>query len=106
MEDSEGLQLVTEGMRAAVGEDCGLGAVVKFDFGADGVVVINATVVPNEVTNIDQPAACTLQQSLEDFALMTDGKLDSTQAFMSGRLKILGDLGLAMRIDGALKQGA
>ena len=102
MESAEGLRLVTEGMLAAVGEDCGLGAVVKFDFGADGVVVIDATVIPNEVTNIDKPAACTLQQSMEDFELMNDGKLDSTQAFMSGRLKVLGDMGLALRIDGAL----
>jgi putative sterol carrier protein len=35
---------------------------------------------------------------------MSEGKLNSTQAFMSGRLKIHGDMGLAMKIDGALKK--
>ena len=102
MESAEGLRLVTEGMLVAVGEDYELGGVVKFDFGTDGFVVIDATVLPNEVTHIGKPAACTLQQSLEDFELINEVKLDSTQALMSGRLKVIGDMGLAIGIDGAL----
>jgi len=103
MDSQEALRLVTEGLRDAVGADCGLGKKVKFDFGQDGVVVIDASVTPNVVDNVDRPTDCTLKQSIEDFALMSEGKLDSTLAFMSGRLKIEGDMGLAMRIDQAMK---
>ena len=104
MDRQEALRLVTDGLKAAVGTDCGLGKKVKFDFGQDGVVLIDATVSPNVVDNVDRPADCTLKQSIEDFALMSEGKLDSTQAFMSGRLKIDGDMGLAMRLDTVLKK--
>ena len=45
------IQTATDQLRAKVGEDCGLGAVLKFDCGADGVVVIDATKVPNGVSN-------------------------------------------------------
>jgi 20S proteasome alpha/beta subunit len=61
MEREEALRLVTEGLRAAVGVDCGLGKTVKFDFGGVGVVVIDARVRPNIVDNVDRPADCTLE---------------------------------------------
>jgi hypothetical protein len=34
------IQTATERLRAKVGTDCGLGAVLKFDCGADGAVVV------------------------------------------------------------------
>ena len=45
------IQTATEQLRAKVGEDCGLGAVLKFDCGADGAIVIDATKVPNTLSN-------------------------------------------------------
>jgi putative sterol carrier protein len=36
--------------------------------------------------------------SLENFMEMADGKLDGTMAFMSGKLKIQGDMGIAMKL--------
>src|SRR4051812_1593718 len=45
------IQTATDQLRAKVGQDCGLGAVLKFDCGADGAVVIDATTVPNGVSN-------------------------------------------------------
>ena len=36
--------------------------------------------------------------SLENFMLMAEGKLDGTMAFMSGKLKIQGDMGIAMKL--------
>lgn len=103
MADSLLLNEVTSGVARVVGRDCGLGKSVKFDFGADGVVFIDARSVPNVVDNIDRPADCTLKQSIADFLLMSEGKLDSTIAFLRGRLKIEGDLGIAMRLDSVLK---
>ena len=72
------LQQITEGMRERVGEDCGLGAIVKWDFGDDGIVLLDAKQVPNVVSNDDGPADCTLKISMADFLAMTQGELDGT----------------------------
>lgn len=100
--EMDALALVTAGLRGAVGTDCGLCAVVKFVFPGVGVVVIDATTVPNRVDNEDRPAACTLTQSLEDFVAMHEGRLSATRAMMTGRLRIAGSMALALRLDTAL----
>lgn len=97
------LQQVTDGLRERVTDDTGLAAKVKFDFGDDGVVVLDATQVPNVVSNDDTETDCTLKISMGDFIAMTQGELDGATAFMMGKLKIDGDMGLAMRLQGVLK---
>ena len=92
------LDAVTAGLREKVGEDCGLGAVLKFDFGTDRILTLDASQVPNVVSNDDIPAKCTVIISMDNFMLMADGKLDGTSAFMSGKLKIQGDMGMAMKL--------
>jgi len=92
------LELVTAGLHEKVGEDCGLGAILKFDFGDDGLIVLDATQVPNTVSNEDADAQCTMVISIENFMEMAEGNLDGTAAFMSGKLKIQGDMGIAMKL--------
>lgn len=97
------LQQVTERLKGRVGEDCGLGARVKFDFGDGGVILIDASKMPNEVSNQDQEADCTLSIALEDFIAIGEGELDAMTAFMLGKLKVAGDMGLAMRLQKIFK---
>jgi putative sterol carrier protein len=92
------LELVTNGLKEKIGEDCGLGATLKFDFGDDGVLMLDATQVPNLVSNEDGEAQCTMAISIENFMEMAEGNLDGTAAFMSGKLKIQGDMGIAMKL--------
>jgi putative sterol carrier protein len=40
----------------------------------------------------------TVTMGAQDFVDMTSGKLDGMSAFMSGKLRISGDMGLAMRL--------
>ena len=96
------LQELTDGMRDRVGEDCGLGAAVKFDFGDGTFLLLDASQVPNVISNDDGDADTTLKISLDDFIAMTQGELDGTTAFMSGKLKIEGDMGIAMKLQGVL----
>ena len=97
------LEQLTTGMRERVGEDCGLGASVKWDFGDGTFLMLDASQVPNVVSNDDDEADCTLKISLDDFIAMTQGELDGTSAFMSGKLKIEGDMGIAMKLQGVLR---
>lgn len=46
----------------------------------------------------DEPAEVTLTADPETFRAMMDGEVDPTGAYMSGRLKIEGDMGQAMKL--------
>jgi len=50
----------------------------------------------------DDDAEVTLTADTDTFRLILDGDLNPTAAFMSGRLKIDGDMGAAMRLGSAL----
>ncbi len=50
----------------------------------------------------DGEADCTLTASAETFQSLLDGDLDPTGAFMSGKLTVDGDMGLAMRLGSLL----
>ncbi|WEX10386.1 SCP2 sterol-binding domain-containing protein [Chelativorans sp. AA-79] len=67
---------------------------VKFDCGADGTVLIDG----NTVSTDDGPADCVIRLAKEDLEAMVAGKLDPTAAFMQGKLKIDGDMSVAMQL--------
>jgi len=96
------LEEITKAVTEKVGADSGLGASVKFAFEDDTVVHVDATKVPNEVTNEDKDAECTMRMSMEDFQKVMDGELDPTMAYMTGKLKIEGNMGIAMKISSVL----
>lgn len=92
------LETITQKIAAAVGENSGLGKTVKVDFGDAGKILINATDVPNKVTNEDGPADTTIQISIDDLKALAAGALDPMMAFMTGKMKIQGDLSVAQRL--------
>lgn len=97
------LEEITEGIRQRVGEDSGLDATLKFDFGDDGVVYVDGESTPNTVSNEDKDADCTMKMSKDDFLKMVNGELDGTTAFMMGKLKVEGNMGVAMKLQSVLK---
>ena len=88
------LEEITDRFKTAVGADSGLGKSVKFDLKGEGFVLIDG----GSVTNEDKPADCTIIVSKDDFEKMGDGTLDPTMAFMQGKLKINGDMSVAMKL--------
>ena len=96
------LQTIIDGLQEKIGEDCGLGAVVKFDFGDQGSVILDASQVPNSVSTEGPNPDCTMVISVEDFMAMAEGSLDGVSAFMTGRLKVHGEMGLAMKLGAIL----
>jgi putative sterol carrier protein len=98
------IESATTTIKQKVGTDCGLGSSIKFHCGSEGVVLVDATVVPNTVTNDDGPAQCTVKMKLSDLEDMLAGKLDPMAAFSLGKLQLEGDLGVAMKL-GSLMRG-
>eukprot|EP00030_Apusomonadida_sp_AF-17_P002719 a341102_234.p1 GENE.a341102_234~~a341102_234.p1 ORF type:complete len:137 (+),score=62.45 a341102_234:42-413(+) len=44
-------------------------------------------------------ADCTIMMKDSDFISLMGGKLDGTEAYMSGKLRLKGDMGLAMKLN-------
>ncbi len=92
------LATLTDKIRTAVGTDCGLGKTLKLDLKGDGIILLDATQMPNVVSNEDGPADTTVSVSLSDFTAIVAGSIDPTMAFMTGKLKVAGDMGAVMKL--------
>jgi putative sterol carrier protein len=93
---------ITNKIKGRVGEDSGLDATVKFDMGDEGVVFVDATKTPNEVNNENVDADCTIILSVENMNAIMSNELDPVTAFMMGKLKVEGSMGIAMKIQSVL----
>jgi putative sterol carrier protein len=78
------------------------GKTVKLDFGEQGVIHLDG--VGNQVTEEDSPADTTIKMAWDDWQKMAAGELDGMTAFMTGKLKIEGDMGNAMQLQGVLSK--
>jgi putative sterol carrier protein len=93
------LDEITSQIRERVAANGGIaGKAVKFHFGDEGAIRIDATGDTVVVDNEDGAADCTVKISKSDFLDMAAGKLNPTAGFMSGKIKIDGDMGLAMQL--------
>ena len=70
----------------------------KFEIENEGSIIIDSSGVrvSNDETDV------TLSASLETFQEILEGDLDSTSAFMTGRLQLDGDMSTAMRLASVL----
>ena len=77
------------------------GKTVKLDFGGDeGVILMDGA--NNLVSDSDAAADTTIKVSWDDFQSLASGALDGMTAFMTGKLKVEGDMSNAMQLQGVL----
>ena len=93
------LEQITQRVQTAVGTDSGVDARIKFNFGNGGILFIDAKSTPNRVHNADGESDISITVSMENFERIIDKKLNPKFALMTGRMRLKGDIRIAMRLD-------
>lgn len=68
----------------------------------DKPILIDGTGDSNTVSEEDAEAACTISTTADTFAQLQSGDLNPMAAVMGGKVKISGDMGLAMKLQSLL----
>lgn len=74
------------------------GGTAKFDIEDEGCIMLDE----NGARAGDEEADVTLSASAETFEAILSGDMNPTAAFMGGKLSVDGDMGMAMKLGGAL----
>jgi putative sterol carrier protein len=76
---------------------------VKIDFGgAEGAIMLDGAA--SQVSEEDGSADTTVKVGWDDWQQMAAGQLDGMTAFMTGKLKVEGDMSNAMQLQGVLSK--
>ena len=97
------LDTVTEQIRTKMAMAPGFEHKVKFDFTDDGVIFVDGTETPPLISHEDKEAECTLKCSIDTFEGFMNGTADPTMAFMTGKLKVDGSMGIAMKLNAIIE---
>lgn len=95
------IEQVTDEFRKAAPGMPTLGKSLKFQFD-EGIVYLDLTGEEAKITNEDKEADTTIITSLETLDGLRKGKVNPMMAVMSGKVKIKGDMGLAMKLQSLL----
>lgn len=90
---------ITQRVRDALKDRPGLSKSVKLDFKGEGFIHVDG----QTVTNDDAPADCIVVVSRDDLEAMVRGELDPMSAMLRGRLRIKGDMAVAMQLQSMLR---
>ena len=71
---------------------------VKIDLGPDGTIMIDGTASPATVGNADGDADVTISTAMEVFDGILSGAQNAQMAFMTGKLKVDGNMAVAMKM--------
>ena len=77
---------------------------VKFDFGDIGKLLLDGAA--GTATNEDGEADATVSVDWDDFQKLIAGEMDGTMAFMQGKLKVAGDMSVAMQLQSLMSKFA
>jgi len=87
----------------------GMSSVIQFNLSGDGGGTYHVTIKDGACAVAEGAHASpnmTMTMAAQDYVDMISGKLNGQMAFMSGKLKIAGDMGLAMKMQSLFKRPA
>ncbi len=84
-----------------------LGYRIKFDLKGEGLILLDGTESPAAIAPVsdseDSEVDTTLTLSPDNLARLVDGQLDPTVAYMTGKMKIDGSMGVALKLASLLE---
>ncbi|MEM9261569.1 MAG: SCP2 sterol-binding domain-containing protein [Bacteroidota bacterium] len=89
------------GVEKAAEKAPNLGKSLKLDLG-EGIIFIDMTQEPAVVSNEDKDADTVVTTTVDTLDALRKGDLNPMMAMMGGKVKIKGDMGLAMKLQGLL----
>ncbi|MFP4273903.1 MAG: SCP2 sterol-binding domain-containing protein [Paracoccaceae bacterium] len=93
---SDVISAAVDAMREKIQD--GFDGTAKFVIEGEGAIMLDES----GVRAGDDPAQVTLTADVDTFRDILDGELNPTAAFMSGKLSVDGDMGLAMKLASVL----
>jgi len=92
------IEALTEEIRRRAGQNPKLGYRLKFELAEGGLILWDGTEVPPVIGNEDGEADTTVRLSSENLQKLIAGELDPTLAYMTGKIKIEGSMGVALKL--------
>ncbi len=92
------LESATAAIRGKAATSASLGYRVQFDLGDEGVIFWDGTTTPPIIDNTARDADTVMSLSLANLEALIAGALNPTMAYMTGKLKIQGSMGVALKI--------
>lgn len=74
-----------------------IGATVKFKLD-DQVIYVDGTGEGNKISTDDKDADCVISTTMDTFIKLRNGDINPMMAMMTGKIKIKGDMGVAMKL--------
>jgi putative sterol carrier protein len=97
------LESITDRIRQKLAYAAQIDARIKFDFAEEGCIFLDATTNPPVLSHEDEEADLTFLCTLETMENILSGTQDPNLAFMFGKLKMQGDMKLAMKLNALLE---
>ena len=95
------IDTILAGINAQASSASPIGASIKFQLD-DKIIFVDGKGESNVISQDDKEADCLIISSLETFKALQSGDLNPMMAVMSGKVKIKGDMGVAMKLQSLL----
>ncbi len=95
------LEAIVAKLTEQAGNISPIGSTVKFALD-DTVIYVDGTGDSNAISTEDKEADCVISTSMDTFLKLKSGDINPMMAVMTGKIKIKGDMSIAMKLQALL----